>query len=117
MLKQAGEISSKPNSNEKVSNNGINLQDIPVLNIPECPDRTPRRIPFKPQIQQKQGGLTAPTITDVSSSGPMDLNFSFFLFLYIFILYLFILYFSVILLEENIRNLFLFFSLEKIKAS
>lgn len=112
MLKQAGEISSKPNSNEKVSNNGINLQDIPVLNIPECPDRTPRRIPFKPQLQQKQGGLTAPTITDVSSSGPMDFNFFFFYFFYIF-LYLFI-YLSVILLEENIRNLFIFFI---IKAS
>lgn len=111
MLKQAGEISSKPNSNEKVSNNGINLQDIPVLNIPECPDRTPRRIPFKPQIQQKQGGLTAPTITDVSSSGPMDLNFSFLISLFFFYLYLFI-YFSVIL-EENIRNLFYSFHYKK----
>lgn len=47
--------------------------DIPVVNIPDYPDRTPRRGPMKSIgtiVQQQKQGLTAPMTADVSSSGP-----------------------------------------------
>lgn len=52
--------------------------DIPVVNVPEYPDRTPKRGPNKMQgtlTQQQKHGLTAP-IADVSSSGPKSITFS-----------------------------------------
>lgn len=47
--------------------------EIPVVNVPDYPDRTPRRGPPKsqgPNYQQQKQGLSAPTTTDMSSSGP-----------------------------------------------
>lgn len=48
--------------------------EIPIVNVPDYPDRTPRRGgPIKvvgPMTQQHKQGLTAPTMADVSSSGP-----------------------------------------------
>lgn len=50
--------------------------DIPIVNVPDYPDRTPRRGPLKlnmgPMTQQQKQGLTAPTMADVSSSGPKN---------------------------------------------
>lgn len=48
----------------------IQQQEIPTLNVPECPERTVRRGQLKPQGQSTQVKtcLTAP-IADVSSSG------------------------------------------------
>ncbi len=61
--------------------------DIPVVNVPDYPDRvTPRRGPLKsqgPNFQQQHNkqGLTAPT-TDISSSGPHSSLFKIFHTLY-----------------------------------
>lgn len=75
VLKKAGEISAGVEKNQ-ASGTSQPAMDIPVVNIPDYPDRNPpRRGPlFKAggptsQQQQKQG-LTAPTTADVSSSGP-----------------------------------------------
>lgn len=95
MLKQAGEISNKATNqnNDKINNgNGIGAGgsgavagggsstgqpqlDIPVVNVPDYPDRSPRRGPFiktaGPNLHQNKGqGLTAPSTADFSSSGP-----------------------------------------------
>lgn len=93
VLKQAGEISSKGTDTMKtttttnindisggVGNNGAMaapMKDIPVVNVPDYPDRVvaPRRGPLKPSsnqgpnLQPIKQGLTAPS-QDVSSSGP-----------------------------------------------
>lgn len=48
--------------------------DIPVVNVPDYPDRTPRRGPMKPlgpMVPQQRQGLTAP-MADMSSSGPIN---------------------------------------------
>lgn len=74
-MKKAGEISAAA---DKYNASGINNQqptmDIPDIQVPDYPDRlTPRRGAFKSQgsvLQQNKQGLTAPNITDVSSSGP-----------------------------------------------
>lgn len=74
-MKKAGEISAAA---DKYNASGINIQqptmDIPDIQVPDYPDRlTPRRGPFKSQgpiSQSNKQGLTAPNITDVSSSGP-----------------------------------------------
>ncbi|CAO1435734.1 unnamed protein product [Diamesa hyperborea] len=73
VLKKAGEISAAA---DKYNASGINNQqptmDIPDIQVPDYPDRlTPRRGPFKSQgpiSQSNRQGLTAPNITDVSSS-------------------------------------------------
>lgn len=47
--------------------------DIPIVTVPDYPDRTPRRGPYKnvgSNFQQQNHGLSAPT-PDVSSSGPL----------------------------------------------
>lgn len=75
VLKQAGQISSNKTNDKSTANNGtttstsIQQQEIPTLNVPECPERT-RRGQLKPQGQSTQvkTSLTAP-IADVSSSG------------------------------------------------
>lgn len=112
MLKQAGEISNKAinQNNDKINNgNGIGgggsgavagggvvgggsstgqpQLDIPVVNVPEYPDRSPRRGPFiktsGPNLHQIKGqGLTAPSTADFSSSGPSQQNFCNFPFRY-----------------------------------
>lgn len=73
MLKKAGEISAAADKNQ-ASGTSQPTMDIPVVNIPDYPDRTPRRGPLKmgpmSQQQQHKQGLTAPTVQDVSSSGP-----------------------------------------------
>lgn len=74
-MKKAGEISAAA---DKYNASGISNQqptmDIPDIQVPDYPDRlTPRRGPFKSQgpiSQSNKQGLTAPNITDVSSSGP-----------------------------------------------
>lgn len=73
VLKKAGEISAASNAG------GQPTMEIPVVNIPDYPDRTPRRTLFKalgPSSQPSQG-LTAPSTADVSSSGPKMLQISF----------------------------------------
>uniref|UniRef100_A0A182WMH2 Phorbol-ester/DAG-type domain-containing protein n=1 Tax=Anopheles minimus TaxID=112268 RepID=A0A182WMH2_9DIPT len=89
VLKQAGEISSGkivadpskgpgatgtasvaagPGHNQTVSNPPL---DIPVVNVPEYPDRAPWRGPVKsqgPNYPHQKQGLTAPVATDMSCS-------------------------------------------------
>lgn len=73
VLKKAGEISAAAEKNQA---SGIAQMDIPIVNVPDYPDRTPRsRGPMLksivgPMMQQHRQGLTAPTVADVSSSGP-----------------------------------------------
>lgn len=70
VLKQAGEISGGSGAIKAVPENTITT--IPVVNIPDYPERTiPRRGPLKPgpAPSKQQQGLAAPT-QDVSSSGP-----------------------------------------------
>lgn len=80
MLKQAGQISSSKANEKSAANNGttttttttaapVQQQEIPTLNVPECPERV-RRGQLKPQGQNTQVKtcLTTP-IADVSSSG------------------------------------------------
>lgn len=53
---------------------GQQPMDIPVVNIPDYPDRIARRGLMKPlgaTSQLPKQGLTAPTVVDVSSSGPI----------------------------------------------
>lgn len=77
VLKQAGQISSNKANDKSTANNGtttstsVQQQEIPTLNVPECPERTLRRGQLKPQGQSAQVKtcLTTPTIADVSSSG------------------------------------------------
>ncbi|XP_065081962.1 uncharacterized protein Stacl isoform X2 [Ochlerotatus camptorhynchus] len=85
VLKKANEISSGKAAESKAQTN-ISTSDanamtgasnpqleIPVVNVPDYPDRTPRRGPVKsqgPNYQQQKQGLSAPTTTDVSSSAP-----------------------------------------------
>ncbi|XP_058459240.1 uncharacterized protein LOC131435409 isoform X2 [Malaya genurostris] len=85
VLKRAGEISSgkiaesKAQTNSAVSDSNMtsgasNPQlEIPVVNVPEYPDRTPRRGPVKsqgPNYQPHKQGLSAPNTTDMSNSAP-----------------------------------------------
>lgn len=74
-MKQAGQISSNKTVDKPAANNGTTTvttqqQEIPTLNVPECPERTLRRGQLKPQGQNTQVKtcLTAP-LADVSSSG------------------------------------------------
>lgn len=77
VLKKANEMKKEKEKEEAAAAATINPpMDIPVVNVPDYPDRTitPRRGPFKsqgPNMQQHQNkqGLTAP-MTDISSSGP-----------------------------------------------
>lgn len=66
VLKKAGEISAAAERSQPT-------MEIPTVNVPgpDYPDRTPRRLmkSVGPTQQQKQG-LTAPNVTDMSSSGP-----------------------------------------------
>lgn len=68
---------------EKNQASGISqpILDIPIVNVPDYPDRNPRRGQFKANvghmIQQQKHGLAAPTIADVSSSGPNMLQLFF----------------------------------------
>ncbi|XP_065081966.1 uncharacterized protein Stacl isoform X5 [Ochlerotatus camptorhynchus] len=87
VLKKANEISSGKAAESKAQTN-ISTSDanamtgasnpqleIPVVNVPDYPDRTPRRGPVKsqgPNYQQQKQGLSAPTTTDVSSSAEED---------------------------------------------
>lgn len=87
VLKQAGQISSNKTNDKSSTNNGttttattttmmttapppVQQQEIPTLNVPECPERTVRRGQLKPQGQNTQikTCLTTPA-ADVSSSG------------------------------------------------
>lgn len=85
VLKKANEISSgkvvESKAQTNISTSDANAMtgasnpqlEIPVVNVPDYPDRTPRRGPVKsqgPNYQQQKQGLSAPTTTDVSSSGP-----------------------------------------------
>ncbi|XP_055619189.1 uncharacterized protein LOC129764288 isoform X3 [Toxorhynchites rutilus septentrionalis] len=84
VLKKASEISSgkivEPKaqanitSDVNVTTGSSNPQlEIPVVNVPDYPDRTPRRGPVKSQgsnYQPHKQGLSAPTATDMSSSVP-----------------------------------------------
>lgn len=91
VLKKANEMKKEKEKSEEMNaamsgrdrdretgtiNSNLPQMDIPVVNVPDYPDRiiTPRRGPFKsqgPNIQQPQNkqGLTAP-MADMSSSGP-----------------------------------------------
>jgi hypothetical protein len=72
VLKKAGEISAASEKNQASGGNQPNME-IPVVNIPDYPDRTPRRGPLKisgPSTQQPRQGLTAPTTDMLTSSGP-----------------------------------------------
>lgn len=72
VLKKAGEISAAADKNQASGSSQPTAFDIPTVNVPDYPDR-PRRGPLKslgPTPQQQKQGLTAPTTTDVSSSGP-----------------------------------------------
>lgn len=85
VLKQAGEISSSKTT-EKPPTNGTGQQqlssiqqDIPILNVPECPERVvhQRRGQIKPHSQNAQAAnnsLAAPPLTDLSSSGVNNLT-------------------------------------------
>ena len=56
--------------------------DIPIVTVPDYPDRTPRRGPYKnlgSNFPQQNQGLSAPT-PDVSSSGPHQSFFKCILF-------------------------------------
>lgn len=82
VLKQAGEISGGKTAVEQTQ-----ITTIPVLNVPDYPERSmPRRGPPKPgppAASSKSSGLAAPT-QDVSSSGPPYFsNFNLSLTLYI----------------------------------
>lgn len=75
MLKKANEISGDKSQPTVAAEKSAAPppMEIPVVNVPDYPDRTPRRGPFKvqgPNIQLNKQGLTAPTMTDMSSSGP-----------------------------------------------
>lgn len=88
VLKKAGEISSgkvsavesrvQVNSTSTSDANAVmtgasNSQlEIPVVNVPAYPDRTPKKGPVKPQWPnfQPQKGLSAPSTMDMSNSGP-----------------------------------------------
>lgn len=88
VLKKAGEISSgKANAAEsRVQVNSTSTSDanaamtgasnsqleIPVVNVPVYPDRTPKKGPVKPQWPnfQPQKGLSAPSTMDMSNSAP-----------------------------------------------
>ncbi|XP_062544757.1 uncharacterized protein LOC134211662 isoform X3 [Armigeres subalbatus] len=87
VLKKANEISSgKAAAESKAQANTTTTSDanamtgasnpqleIPVVNVPDYPDRTPRRGPPKsqgPNYQPQKQGLSAPTTTDMSSSAP-----------------------------------------------
>lgn len=72
VLKKAGEMSAAAEKSQ-TGNVSQPTMDIPIVNVPDYPDRTPRRGPPTlkgPLSQQQRQGLTAPTIADVSSSGP-----------------------------------------------
>lgn len=74
MLKKAGEMSAALDKNQASGSGQQPAMDIPVVNFPDYPDRTPRtRGPIKPagtMSQQQKQGLTAPSAADISSSGP-----------------------------------------------
>jgi hypothetical protein len=72
VLKKAGEISQASDKNQ-ASGTSQPTMEIPVVNVPDYPDRTPRRAlvkPLGPMGPQQKQGLTAPTMADMSSSGP-----------------------------------------------
>ncbi|CRL05816.1 CLUMA_CG018842, isoform A [Clunio marinus] len=74
VLKKAGEISAATEKNQASGGASQPAMDIPIVNIPDYPDRTPRRGPltFKgPLTHQQKQGLTAPSAADVSSSDEM----------------------------------------------
>lgn len=71
VLKKAGEISAAADKNQ-ASGMSQPPMDIPVVNVPDYPDR-PRRGLLKSVVQmsqQQRQGLTAPPAADMSSSGP-----------------------------------------------
>jgi len=85
VLKKAGEMSATTTPVDKPNQAGSSsamtpttmlpppTMDIPIVNVPDYPDRTPRWGPMKSQgpiAQQPKQGLTAPSTADVSSSGP-----------------------------------------------
>jgi hypothetical protein len=75
VLKKAGEISAAADKNQASGTSQQPTMDIPIVNVPgpDYPDRTPRRGLMKsvgPINQQPKQGLTAPNVTDMSSSGP-----------------------------------------------
>jgi hypothetical protein len=73
VLKKAGEISQASDKNQ-ASGTSQPPMDIPVVNVPDYPDRTPRRAQMKtlgPMGPQPKQGLTAP-MADMSSSGPIN---------------------------------------------
>jgi hypothetical protein len=73
VLKKAGEISQASDKNQ-ASGMSQPPMDIPVVNVPDYPDRTPRRAQMKtlgPMGPQPKQGLTAP-MADMSSSGPIN---------------------------------------------
>lgn len=74
VLKKAGEMSAAAEKNQA---GGMSQppMDIPVVNVPDYPDRkVPRSGGLKKAMgqvmQQQRQGLTAPTMADMSSSGP-----------------------------------------------
>lgn len=73
VLKKAGEISAAAEKNQ-ASGSSQPTMEIPDINVPDYPDRNPRSRPMKsnagPMSQQQKQGLAAPTMADVSSSGP-----------------------------------------------
>lgn len=72
VLKKAGEISAAAERNQ-ASGTSQPTMEIPDINVPDYPDRNPRSRPMKsvgPMSQQQKQGLAAPTMADVSSSGP-----------------------------------------------
>jgi hypothetical protein len=74
VLKKAGEISQATDKNQ-ASGTSQPPMEIPVVNVPDYPDRTPRRGQMKtlgPNLgSQPKQGLTAP-MADMSSSGPIN---------------------------------------------
>lgn len=77
--------------NQTVSNPPL---DIPVVKVPEYPDRAPWRGPVKsqgPNYPHQKQGLTAPVATDMSCSGPPVVPFPSGTFLFVFTISFFLL--------------------------
>lgn len=81
-MKKAGEVSS---GGQQQQQHQVTIQtpmmDIPIVNVPDYPDRTPIRpgpsTKFGPNLQNSQRqGLTAPQANDMSCSGPIFDSFS-----------------------------------------
>lgn len=81
VLKKAGEVSGQASGGgQQQQQHQVTIQtpmmDIPIVNVPDYPDRTPKRpgisTKFGPNIQNSQRqGLTAPQANDMSCSGPI----------------------------------------------